>query len=169
MSLEEVRLRARQTQSRVRRNLVVAFAFCILLLILGGLSIATMRSTTIRVLVGSIMAITAVIALRSYRRMWPRPPASNAAMKGCVTFYRDALQAQHRALELTWMFMVPATVFAFLTQEIVFRGIPFRSRIFLPVILLLILVERRLAARKIRRKLDALAAFENENASELPS
>jgi hypothetical protein len=64
------------------------------------------------------------------------------------------------------MFMVPAAVFAFLTQEIVLRTIPFRARVFLPAILLLILVERRLAARKIRRKLDALDIFENESSSE---
>src|SRR5262249_17243072 len=149
---EEVRLRARQTQSRVRRNLIVAFAFCTLLLVLGGLTVATMRSTTIRLMVGSIMAITAVIAIRSYRRMWPPRTSSDAVAKGCVAFYRNALEAQYRSLELTWMFMVPATVFAFLTQEILFRTIPFRARIFLPAILLVILVERRLAARKIRRK-----------------
>jgi len=163
MSLEEVRIRAYVLRERVRHNLIVAF-------ILGGLVIGLSASVAVkfaplsmRIVSGAILALTVFAIYNAYSRVWLRPaPPFDAAIAGCVSFYRRELEAQHRSLQLTWRLLVPVLVFAFITRHAVLQSIPVNARILIPALLLLVMFERRREARKINRKLRALDGFESD-------
>src|SRR5262249_49603110 len=115
MSSEEIRIRAGVVQSKVRRNLIAAFSIAILVLVLCGIFIGRSSSTPLRVLVAALMLLTFEVMYKTYSRMWRRHHLSpHIAFQGCLDFYRKQLESQYQALQLTWLFLVPVVVFAFL-------------------------------------------------------
>jgi hypothetical protein len=161
MSAEEVRLKAQVVQSKVRRNLIVAFVCGVLLLVICTIVIVTLPSTFFRVIASAMIMLTSPIAYETYYRIWSRHTlAPNAALNGCLTFYRKELEAQYRAAALTWRFLVPSLFFVFLMWRLLFRTNPLVPRILFPSVLLFILFERRREIRNLKRKLAALSEFE---------
>jgi len=161
MSIEEVRFKAQTVQTAVRRNVIVALMFGALLLALCTLVIVTLPNTPARLIAAAIMALTLLLAFKAYDRIWPVHTLSpDAALKGCIEFYRKELQAQYSSLALTWRFLVPIVVFAFMTWNAVLRTNPLIPKILSPSVLVLILLLRRREARNLRRKLAELEEFE---------
>jgi hypothetical protein len=163
MSSEEIRMRADVVQSKVRRNLITAFSIGLLVLVLSGIFIGKSPSTPLRILVAALMLLTLEVIYKTYSRMWRRHRLSpDVAFQGCLDFYRKELESQYQALQLTWMFLVPVVVFAFLMWNDLLRVNAPYIRTLLPILLLAILFERRREARKINRRLAGLDAFEKE-------
>jgi hypothetical protein len=164
MSSEEIRIRAEVAQEKVRRNLITAFSAGFVVLALCAIFVATSRSTPLRLLVAGLMLLTVEVIYKAYARMWRRHRLEpDTAFQGCLNFYRQELQSQYQALQLTWLFLVPVVAFAFLLWNGLFRGGASFVRALLPFLLLLILVERRRERRRINRKLMALDEFEKED------
>jgi hypothetical protein len=164
MSLEEVRIQAHVVQLKARQGLIVSFITGFLLAALCIALIIALPFTAARIVGGAILGLTLAIIYKAYRRMWSRYQlVADAAVTGCVEFYRRQLQTQYRSLQLIWRFVVPIVIFAFFLWGSVFRTNPLVARVLPPVVLLLIMFERRREARKINRMLAALAEFEKEN------
>lgn len=163
MSIEEVRIHAYLVNSKVRRNIIVTCVLAGLVLVLGGITITRIGMTPVRLTTAALMALAVVAVYGVCVRMWPRQLLSpDAAAQGCVTFYRSALEAQHRSLQVTWRFLALIVVFAFLVRNAVLQWIPGNARVASVAILAVILLERRYQAHKVRRSLKALGAFEQE-------
>ena len=164
MSIEEIRTKAQAVHLKVRRDLIVGLAiavvlssFCITIAVEAG-------NTTFRLISGAMAAVTLFIAYSAYRRFWPVHTLSpNAAVQGCVEFYRSELQAQYRSVALWWRFLAPLVIFAFIRWNSLVRTSAIVPRAALPFVLILILVLRRRVAQTIRQKISALSAFEQQN------
>jgi hypothetical protein len=164
MSTEEIRRKGQIVQSRVRRNLIMAFVCGVLLLVICTIVIVELPSTFFRVIASAMIMMVSPITYETYYRIWSRHTlAPTAALKGCLTFYRSELQAQYRAAALMWRFLVPTLVFVFLMWRLWFRANPLVPRIVFPSVLLFILVERRRQIRNLKRKLAAVSEFEKES------
>ena len=164
MSVEDVRVRAQIAHAKVRRNLVVAFVVGLLLLALCTLVIVNRLSAPVRLLTAAMMLLIVVIAYKAWYRIWrPHTLPPDAALKGCLEFYRKELQAQYRSIALTWRFLVPTVFFAFLMWNAIFTTRALVPRILLPSVLVLIFFVRRREVRKFKHKLARLDEFEKEN------
>ena len=164
MSIEEIRIRSRIAQARVRRNLIIAFILGFLLLVFCVFAIVTIPYTPLRVIAAALMVLTPVAAHQAWYRIWsPQTLSPNAALKGCLDFYRQELKAQYSSVALMWRFVVPIVTLAFLTWNAIFRTNSLVPKILLPSLLILILALRRHEARKLRHKLALLDAFEKES------
>lgn len=164
MSLEEVRVKAHVVQLKARQSLIVSFVVGLLLAVVCLAAAVSFSLTPVRMIAAGIMVLTFVIMYKAYRRMWARYSLSpDAAMRGCLEFYRRELQIQYRSAQLIWRFLVPIIVFAFLMWRPLFRADGMALRVFLSSLLLLILFERRREARKVHQMLSALTDFEKEN------
>ena len=163
MSAEEIRVRAQDVQSRVRRNLLIAFAVGLLLLLSSTAVIVLVRSTHLRMIAAGMMGVTLAIAYQAYTRIWlRRATPADAAGAGCLDFYRKELKAEYRSLQLTWRLIVPIVAFLFLIWSAVLRLDPLIARIALPAVLIFIIFARRRNKRNLKQKLIALDAFERE-------
>ena len=164
MSIEEIRMKAQAVHVKVRRDLIVGLAiavvlssFCITIAVHAG-------NTTFRLIAGAMAAVTIFIAYTTYKRYWPVHKLSpNAAVNGCVEFYRSELLAQYRSVALWWRFLAPLVIFAFIQWNALVRTSAIVPRAALPFVLVLILVLRRRVARTFRQKISALSAFEQQN------
>jgi hypothetical protein len=164
MSIEEIRMKAQAVHRKVRRDLVVGlaigfllFAFCITIAVQSG-------NTAFRLICGAMAAVSIVIIYTAYKRYWPLHALSpNAAIQGCVEFYRSELQAQYRSVALWWRFLAPLVIFAFIRWNSLVRTSAIVPRAALPFVLVLILVLRRRVARTFRQKISALSSFEQQN------
>jgi len=157
MSVEEIRLRVWTVQAKVRRNLIFASILGVLFLVFCAIAFANISYTSGRVILVVMMALTIPIAYRARRRLWPLHQLSgDTALKGCLDFYRTALEAQYRSRSLTWTFLVPIVVFSFFE----FRGVVSVSatvwRIAFSALLIAVLVVRRVETRKLRHELASL-------------
>ncbi len=166
MSIEEIQIWSRIAQSRVRRNLIMALVFGFLLLVFCVFAIVTIPYTPLRVIAAALMVLTPVGAYKAwYLIRSPQTLPPNAALKGCLEFYRQELRAQYRSVALMWRFVVPIVTLTFLTWNTILRTSPLLPKILLPSLLVLILALRRLEARKLRHKLAMLDAFEKESSN----
>jgi hypothetical protein len=164
MSVEEIRMKAQAVHAKVRRDLVVGLAiaallssFCITIAVHAG-------NVTFRLISGAMAVVTLYIAYTAFRRFWPAHALSpNAAVQGCVEFYRSELQAQYRSVALWWRFLAPLVIFAFIQWNALVRTSAIVPRAALPFVLVLILVLRRRVARTFRQKISALSSFEQQN------
>jgi hypothetical protein len=164
MSIEEIRMKAQAVHAKVRRDLIVGgaigfvlAAFCITIAVEAG-------NASFRLIAGSMAAVTLFILYTTYKRFWPlHALSSNAAVQGCVEFYRSELQAQYRSVALWWRFLAPLVIFAFIRWNSLVRTSAIVPRALLPFVLVLILVLRRRVAQTFREKIAALSAFENQN------
>jgi hypothetical protein len=164
MTLQEIRTKTRIVQAKIRRNLILAFAVGLLLLVMSTIAILNVGYTPARVVTAAIMAMAVAHAYTAYRRMWPLHALSpDAALQGCVEFYRRELKAQYRSAALTWRFLVPIAVFALLSWNAIFRTSALLPKVLLPSVLIAILIVRRYEVRKLRGKLTALDALETES------
>ena len=164
MSVEEVRVMAQKVHAKVRRNLIIAFVLGLLLLVLGTLAIAGGLATSLRVIIGAMMVVTVVAGYKAWYRIWPLHTLSaDAALKGCLDFYRKELEAQYRSIALTWRFLVPAVVFTFLIWNAIFTTSALVPRILLPSVLVLTFFARHREVRRFKHKLVRLDEFEREN------
>jgi len=164
MSVEEVRVMAQKAHAKVRRNLIIAFALGLLVLVLGTLAIAGGIATSVQVTIGAMMVVTVVAGYKAWYRIWPLHTLSpDAAFKGCLDFYRKELEAQYRSIALTWRFLVPAVVFMFMMWNAIFITDPLVPRVLLPSALVLTFFARHREVRKFKHKLARLDEFEREN------
>jgi len=164
MPVEEVRIRAQIVHAKVRRNLLVAFVVGLLLLVLCTVLIVNRLSTPVRVLTGAMMVLTLVIAYKAWYRIWrPHTLSPDAALKGCLDFYRKELQAQYRSVALTWRFLVPTVFFAFLTWNAIFTTRAVVPRVLLSSVLVLTFFIRRREVRKFKHELARLDEFDKGN------
>lgn len=162
MSAEEIRLKAQAAHWKAGRNLIVALAMCSLLLILSSAVAISSYRPQVRAIAAAIVVLTATVAYSAYHRLKASYMSSaDAGLKGCVDFYRKELKAQYRSAALMWKLVAPLAIFTFLSWRD--RTNPYIPRIFLPSVLILILVVRRLQTRKVRQQLVALDEFEKEN------
>jgi hypothetical protein len=163
MSIEDVRTRAHVTHLKAQINLVIAIglglvlaAFCLSMVVHSG-------ALWFRLIAAGFVIVTGVLAYTTYKRFWPlHTLASSAALKGCVEFYREELNAQYRSIALWWRFLVPIIIFAFIRWNSLVRTSALVPRTALPFLLIFILVVRRYVAQTFRRKIAALAEFEEE-------
>jgi hypothetical protein len=164
MSVEEVRSKAQAVEARARRTLFVAMSVGAVVVGLSGLVVFRTGMTPVRWIAGGIMAVTVISVYQAYSRIWSRHSLTpETAVAGCIDFYRQELTAQYNSLQLIWRLMLPLVVFTFLLWSAVFHTSRFVPRYFLFAVLLVILVERRREAGRVRRKLAELAEFEKEN------
>ena len=164
MSVEEVRVMAQKVHAKVRRNVIIAFVLGLLLLVLGTLAIAGGLATSMQVIIGAMMVVTVVGGYKAWYRIWPLHTLSaDAALKGCLDFYRKELEAQYRSIALTWRFLVPAVVFTFLIWNAIFTTSALVPRILLPSVLVLTFFARHREVRRFKHKLVRLDEFEREN------
>jgi phosphoglycerol transferase MdoB-like AlkP superfamily enzyme len=163
MSAEEIRIKARTAQAKIRRNLIIAFGLSIVLLFLSVMGILE-QNTPRRLVAAAFLVLTCVLAYRAYARLWSRSTLSpNVALHDCLEFYRRELGAQYSSLAIVWRFLVPIILFSFFSWNALLRTSPLVPRITLPSALALILIVRRHEVRKFRQKLAALDEFEREN------
>jgi hypothetical protein len=163
MSLEEVRTKADEVQSKIHRNLIVAYVLGCFVLVLGTIVVFRGGNIYMRLSEAAITILTQVGVYTAYRRIWSRQALSaENAERGCVDFYRQEIRTQYRSLQLMWGYLITVLVFAFLTVPIAVRGYPRLPKISLSVVLLLILLERHRESRRFNQKLNALASFEAE-------
>jgi len=164
MSLEEVRVRAQDAYLKLRRDLIVSFILGAVVFILSGIAVMTLPFLNARITAGALMILTTVAVFNTYRRLWLHPTGADFAATGCVSFYRTELEAQHRSLQMTWRFLAAIAVLSFLTPGLIFPALRADARIVIPLVLLVIMIERRHQALKIKRKLVALDDFQKGNA-----
>ena len=164
MSIEEIRTKAQAVHLKVRRDLIVGLAIAVVLSSCCITIAVEAGNTTFRLISGAMAAVTLFIAYSAYRRFWPVHTLSpNAAVQGCVEFYRSELQAQYRSVALWWRFLAPLVIFAFIRWNSLVRTSAIVPRAALPFVLILILVLRRRVAQTFRQKISALSAFEQQN------
>ena len=166
MSIEEVRLRTYEMQTKVRRNLIVTIGVGFVALVLSAMMIMRVPYTSPRIIVAVLMVLIIITIVRAYKAFWsPNTLPSNATPDACLQFYRRELMAQYRAVALTWRRLLPEiAVFAVLLRISFMATFRFdRVRIVLPVLLALILFGRYWKARKLKRELQALTGFERES------
>src|SRR5215471_16308580 len=72
MSAEEIRLTAQIVQSRVRRNLILAFACGVVLLVICTIIIVELPSTFFRIIASAMIMLVSPIAYETYYRIWSR-------------------------------------------------------------------------------------------------
>lgn len=164
MSLDDVRIQAHVVQLKARQTLTVSLVVGLSLAVLCSVAIQRLSLLPVRITAGAILGLTLVVIYKAYGRMWPRfRLSSEAAVRGCVEFYRRELETQYRSLQLIWRFLIPIALFTFLMWGSVFRSHAAQARYLVAGLLLLVLFERRREARKVNRMLAALATFEKEN------
>jgi hypothetical protein len=163
LSIEDVRRLVQASQSKIRRNLIVIFITGGLLLLVSAVAIMSIPRPSARIISAGIVVLTLVLVYLLFSRVWVRRPASpEASIRGCVDFYRKELEAQYRAVQLSWRLLVVLAVFAFLTLNAVLRPNPLGPKILVLSVLLLSILARLREAREIRRRLTALEAFEKD-------
>ena len=163
MSIEDIRTRAHLAHLKAQMNFIVAIvlglvlaSFCLTIIINGG-------ALWFRLIAAGFVLVSGILAYTTYKRFWPlHTLSSSAAIRGCVDFYREELNAQYRSVALWWRFLVPIIIFAFIRWNSLVRTSALVPRTALPFLLIFILVVRRQVARTFRRKIDALAEFEEE-------
>jgi hypothetical protein len=163
MSADELRVRALEVQSRVRRNLLIALVVGFLLLLSSVFVMLVTPFTNVRLIAAGMVVVTLAIAYQAYSRIWLRQTSQeNLASAGCLDFYRKELKAEYRSLQLTWRLLVPIVAFVYLIWDGILRGTPIVARIVLPPLLIFILFVRWRDRRNLKEKLLALDAFERE-------
>jgi hypothetical protein len=163
MSIEDIRTRAHVTHLKAQMNFIIAIvlglvlaAFCVTIIVNAG-------ALWFRLIAAGFMLVSGILAFTTYKRFWPlHTLSSSAALKGCVEFYREELNAQYRSVALWWRFLVPIIIFAFIRWNALVRTSAVVPRTALPFLLIFILVVRRHVARTFSRKIAALAEFEEE-------
>src|SRR5204863_323377 len=163
MSVEEVRSKAQAVEAKARRTLFVAMSVGALVIVLGGVVVFNPGLTPVRWIAAAITLVTIIAVYQAYARIWSRHTlTTETATAGCIDFYRQELRVQYGSLQLIWRFMVPIVVFTFVLWGAVFYKSRLLGRYFLLAVLLVILVERRREAQRVRRRLTELAEFEKE-------
>ena len=165
MSVEEVRLRAFALQTRINRNLIVSITLGFLLLVFAAMMTVRLPYTPPRVITAILMVLIVVLINRAYRAFWAPEELPEDAMPGtCLEFYRRELTAQYSAVALTWRRLLPEiALFAVIVRFSMVATFRFDgARLLLPVFLALILFGRYWKARKLRKELAELTAFEKE-------
>ena len=163
MPVEEVRIKAQAVQAKVRRNLVVAAVVGVLLLAVCTIALVESYYTPVKAIAAAMMVVTVAIAYQAYHRVWrlhTLPP--DAALKGCLDFYRKELKAQYRSAALTWRLLAPVVAFTFLMWGAFFRTSSLLPKILLSSVLVLVLIVRQYEAQKLRRRLANLDEFEKD-------
>jgi hypothetical protein len=164
LSIEDIRSRVQAAQVAIRRNQIVTFVIGGLLLAVSVVAIVNIPRASARTIGAGIIMLTLVLAYLIYSRMWARhAPSLDASVKGCISFYRKELEAQYRAVQLTWRLLVALAVFAFLTSNAVLRSNPLIPKILVLLVLILSVIVRHKEKREINRRLTALEAFEKNN------
>jgi hypothetical protein len=165
MSEAEVRTRAHAFQMRIHRNLLLAFVLCLGLLALCTMAIKELGNLTPRIIAGAMTVVIALIAFRTFRRIWsPQILSPDIGRSACLEFYRNELRTEYRTLVLKWRLLVAIAFFLWLTWNSLFRS-PLLLRMLLPSSLVLILFVRRREAQKLKRELASVSAFEREETS----
>jgi hypothetical protein len=163
MSIEDVRTKVREAQSRIRRNLIVTLLTGALILGVSGVALVMIPRTSARIIAAGMIAATVLVAYLIASRMWSRGAApADATARGCLDFYRKELEAQFRSLQFTWRLFLILAVFAFLTSNSVFRPDPTVPKVVIVLVLILSLIARQRERRNIGRKIASLEAFEKE-------
>ena len=164
MSVEEVRLRAYGLQTKIHRNLIVTIAVGFSVLVLAAMMIMRQPFTPMRVVLVLLMALIVITINRAYRAFWsPAALPPDATPSACLAFYRRELTAQYQGV--TWRRLLPEVVLMSVVVRISFMA-TFRyeaARVVLPILLALVLFGRYWQARKIKRELDGLNTFEQED------
>lgn len=165
MSVEEVRLRAFELQTKMNRNLIVTITVGFLLLVFAAMLITRLPYTAPRLITAILMVLIVITINRAYRAFWSSDELPESATPGaCLEFYRRELTAQYNAVALTWRRLLPEiALFAVIVRFSVLAT--FRVdivRFLLPVFLALILAGRYWKARQLREELNKLSAFEKE-------
>jgi len=163
ISVEELRLIAQIAGRKMWRNLVIASALTLLLLVMCSLALISFSSTPVRMLAAAMMLLTVVVVCKAWYRMWRHTLSPNVASAGCVEFYRQELLAQYRSAAITWRLIMPVVIFAFLMWNAVFRTNLFVPKILLPSVLVLLFFVRRRNVRQLKRKLSILDTVEEKN------
>jgi uncharacterized membrane protein YoaK (UPF0700 family) len=164
MSIEEVRLRAYAMQTKVHRNLIVTISVGFILLVFSALMIMRLPNTSPQVIVAVLMVFIVILINRAYKAFWaPDALPPDATSEACLAFYRRELTAQYRAVQPTVLRILPEIALFIVVLQISFMA-TFRFEhvhVFLPAFLALILFGRYWKARRLKRELHALTAFEN--------
>jgi hypothetical protein len=177
MSVEEVRLKAREFLQRKLRDLIARFAFVMLAGVSCGIFLMNARITSLRFVAGLVTAMlltsAAVTLLRAYqrtRRTWPSVIAGpNAATNSCLEFYRSELERNREyARQPAWQLVTVLVIIAWMTRDALLRNSTDPFRIVLPYVLLaaagmvVLVAVRKVQARRVQDDIDALDVFEEE-------
>ncbi len=164
MSVEEVRLNARQFLRRKQRDLIARSAFVILAAVSFGIFLMNARITSLRFVAGLVMAVlltsTVWSMIRAYRRSRGTgigPAGPNAAMTSCLEFYRSELE-RHReyARQPAWQLVTVLVIIAWMTRDALMRNSSDPFRVVLPYVLIaaagmiVLVAVRKIQARRVQ-------------------
>ena len=165
---EEVRAMADEFQTRVRRNLILAFVLSLVLLVLCAIALVKIRYVSARVIVVALMILISAITHKTYKKiLWPQIVSPDMGLSACLAFYRKELGVQYRTFVLKWRLVVATVLFLWLTWNSLVVRSRLVLRIVLPSLLVLIFFIRRREAQQLKHEFAALNAFEKEEGSQV--
>jgi Flp pilus assembly protein TadB len=176
MRAQEVQIKARRYRTRVRREETIAIVLAIGLILLCAAILATGGWSngpgpvvlSMMILVFFVFGRFVYLTFRKAGRIWPltRRTTEPDLSESCLQFYRAGLEKQRRGYDTgPWdlFLLVPlfTVVFAPLLVRGAIRPLPVGL---IGICIVLAFLARRREARRVRRELDALDAFERSEA-----
>jgi hypothetical protein len=166
MSVEQVRLNARKYLRRKQRDLISRSAFVILAAVSYGIFLMNARITSLRFVAGLAMVTLLTSTVWRLLRMEASP---NGAMTSCIEFYRSELERYREYARLpAWQLATILLIIAWMTRDTLMRNSTDPFRAVLPYVLvaaagmIVLMVVRKVQARRVQDDIDALEVFENE-------
>jgi len=175
VSVEQIRLKAREFLRKNRRDLIARFAFALIASVFCGFVMLNSRWTSVRVFAVLVMAMLLVSAglqlYRSYRRgATPLTGGTNEPWSSCLGFYRSELEKQQAfGGQPVWQMVAAVLVIAWLTPGALDRSSTDPLRIVLPAVLfaavglIVLMAVRKVQARRFEGDIEALNRFEKES------
>lgn len=174
LSIAEVRLKAQSFMDRTRRDLFVRSAFAVIAATFCGI-VFWKSSSAVGWISGIVMLMLLANTARSVHfhrwksRQFSPDISSNAARTSCLEFYRNELERQREiARQPAWQLLTALLVIAWLARRNPMRSGMDVLHIVQPLVLIaaaaviVLLVLRKLDARRIQEDIDALDLFEED-------
>jgi hypothetical protein len=166
MSLEEVRVQARQFQKRIRKRNIREYSTMVFMWVMAIPLAVFLRSfPLVLAALGLCLAGTLVIAYQFRKRMGTRLSQAEVASMSCLEFYRRELERQRDANLSIWSWyilpMIPGAAMIAIAEGFMFRPpvglfVTLFWVIAFTVGFILTGVANKRAARRLQQKIDEL-------------
>ena len=164
MSIDELQLRAKKLHNRGRRDLIMRWSFAAVASVFCAYVMWSGRSLATRVIAGLVLAILLIQTIRSLY-WFVRVTEPDAARSSFVDFYRKELMRQQQlAQQPVWQTIPVLFVIGWLMRSSVVRVNSLRPVLIVTLIaaagLTIMLIAKRLEARRIQKEIDVLDQIE---------
>jgi len=164
MSIDELRLRARKSRSRERRDLVARWIFAAAASIFCAIAMWNTRSGATRVIAGLVLAMLLIQAVRGLHS-FVHGSESSDERSAFLDFYRSELQRQQQfAKQPLWQVAAVLLIIGWLMRSGMVRVNSMRPVLIVTLIaaagVVIMLSVKKFEARRIQKEIDALDQFE---------